>query len=136
MCFARFGENWILMHNNPIYGITIGDASGVGPEILLKAFANGEIRWRFVAYGDLEALRFYNERLGYRVRLREVLSPAQYEPGTLNVLNQGLLQAGGITPGRLSREAGRAAREYVVSASRAALAGQIAAMVTLPMNKE
>lgn len=119
-----------------IYGITIGDASGVGPEILLKAFANGEIRWPFVAYGDLEALRFYNELLGYNVRLHEIGKPAQYEPGVLNVFNHGLLQAGGITPGKLSREAGRAAREYVVSATRAALAGEIAAMVTLPMNKE
>jgi 4-hydroxythreonine-4-phosphate dehydrogenase len=119
-----------------IYGITIGDASGVGPEILLKAFANGEIRWPFVAYGDMEALRFYNERLAYNVRLHEIASPAQYQPGAVNVVNQGMLEAGAVTPGKLSRDAGRAAREYVVSATRAALAGEIAAMVTLPMNKE
>jgi len=124
------------MRNNPIYGITMGDASGVGPEILLKAFANGDVRWNFIAYGDLEALRFYNERLGYAVRLREVLSPAEYEPGMLNVFNHGLLQTGEVTPGILSRKAGHSAREYVVSATRAALAGEIAAMVTLPMNKE
>ena len=55
------------MLNNPIYGITVGDASGVGPEILLKAFVKGEIRWPVIAYGDLDALRFYNERLGYGV---------------------------------------------------------------------
>jgi 4-hydroxythreonine-4-phosphate dehydrogenase len=119
-----------------IYGITIGDASGVGPEILLKAFANGEVRWPFVAYGDLEALRFYNERLGYKVPFHEIRDPAQYESGVLNVFNHGLLQAGQITPGKLSRDAGRSARAYVVSATRAALASEIAAMVTLPMNKE
>jgi 4-hydroxythreonine-4-phosphate dehydrogenase len=119
-----------------IYGITIGDASGVGPEILLKAFANGEIQWPFVAYGDLEALLFYNERLGYNVSLSEVGSPAQYHSGALNVIDHGLLKWGDITPGELSREAGRAAREYVISATLAALAGEIAAMITLPMNKE
>ena len=119
-----------------IYGITIGDASGVGPEILLKAFANGEIPGQFVAYGDLEALRFYNDRLGYKVSLREIQKPSQYQAGVLNVINQGLLKAGDITPGKLSRDAGHAAREYVISATRAALAGEIAAMVTLPMNKE
>jgi 4-hydroxythreonine-4-phosphate dehydrogenase len=118
------------------YGITMGDASGVGPEILLKAFANGEIPGQFVAYGDLEALRFYNDRLGYKVSLHEIPKPSQYEAGVLNVINQGLLKAGNITPGKLSREAGYAAREYVISATRAALAGEIAAMVTLPMNKE
>lgn len=119
-----------------MYGITIGDASGVGPEIVLKAFANREIRWPFLAYGDLEALRFYNERLGYGVTLRETQSPAGCEPGTLNVANQGILRATDITPGKLNRNAGFAAREYVVSATRAALAHEIDAIVTLPMNKE
>src|SRR5436309_8889682 len=104
------------MHTNPIYGITIGDASGVGPEILLKAFANGEMPWRVVAYGDAEALRFYNERLGYGVALHVIQSPAGYEPGVLNVLDHRILRASDITPGKLSREAGRSAREYVVSA--------------------
>ncbi len=41
-----------------------------------------------------------------------------------------------MTPGKLNAKSGQAAREYVVSAARAALAGEIAAMVTLPMNKE
>jgi len=119
-----------------MYGITIGDASGVGPEILLKAFASGEIRWPFLAYGDAEALRFYNERLGYGVTLREVQGPAQHVPGVVNVANQAILRAGDITPGKLSREAGFAAREYVVSATRAALAREISAIITLPMNTE
>src|SRR5439155_13091970 len=56
--------------------------------------------------------------------------------GALNVVDQAMLQAGDITPGKLSKRAGQAAREYVISATRAALAGEIAAVVTLPMNKE
>ena len=119
-----------------MYGITMGDASGVGPEILLKAFSSGEIRWPFIAYGDLEALKFYNERLRYGVRLREVASPAEYDAGWLNVQSPGLLQADDITPGKLNGKAGHAAREYVIAATHAALAHQIAAFVTLPMNKE
>jgi 4-hydroxythreonine-4-phosphate dehydrogenase len=119
-----------------MYGITIGDASGVGPEILLKAFANGEIRWPFIAYGDLEALRYYNDRLEYGVTLREVHSPAEYAPGVLNVANHSILRPGDIAPGKLSREAGFAARGYVVSAPRAALARAVDAIVTLPMNTE
>jgi 4-hydroxythreonine-4-phosphate dehydrogenase len=125
------------MPNEPIYGITIGDASGVGPEILLKAFAAGELPWRFVAFGDLAALRFYNERLGYGVDLQPVEGAARYRPGGgLNVIDAGLLLAEDIAPGTLSRKAGYAAREYVVTATRAALAGEIAAFITLPINKE
>lgn len=107
------------------YGITLGDSSGVGPEILLRAYRDGEIHHPFVTYGDLGALQYYNDRLGYGVDLRG-----------LNVIDHGILTAADITPGVLSAPSGRAAREYVISATKAALAGEIAAMVTLPMNKE
>jgi 4-hydroxythreonine-4-phosphate dehydrogenase len=124
------------MNGSKLYGITMGDASGVGPEILLKAFANGELRWPFVAYGDLAALQLYNERLGYGVVIRGIGTPSGYQAGSLNVVDHRLLGQADITPGKLSEKAGHAAREYVVSATRAALAGDIAAIVTLPMNKE
>lgn len=37
-------------------GITMGDSSGVGPEILLKAFQEGRLTEPFVAFGDVGAL--------------------------------------------------------------------------------
>ncbi len=124
------------MGNKPLYGITAGDASGVGPEILLKAFAGGELPWRFVAFGDMAALNFYNERLGYKVTLCKCGTIADFQDGALNVVDSGLLAADDITPGKLSRKAGHAAREYVVAATHAALAREIAAFITLPINKE
>ena len=124
------------MQAEAVYGITAGDASGVGPEILLKAFANGELRLPFVAYGDLAAFETYNHQLGYRVDLRKIDKPQQHQRGVLNVIDAGLLRLDDITPGKLSRAAGQAAREYVVAATRAALSGEIAAFTTLPINKE
>jgi 4-hydroxythreonine-4-phosphate dehydrogenase len=124
------------MQNEPLYGITAGDASGVGPEILLKAFAGGELPWRFVAFGDMAALEFYNERLGYQVKLHKSAAIADLLDGALNVVDAGLLAAEDLTPGSLSRKAGHAAREYVVAATNAALAREIAAFITLPINKE
>jgi 4-hydroxythreonine-4-phosphate dehydrogenase len=121
---------------NPIFGITLGDSSGVGPEILLKAFHHGEIRYPVVVYGDVAALAFYDARLGYGVPLRSIGAVAEYAVGSLNVLDHGLLQTADITPGEINAKSGHAAREYVIAATRAALAGDIAAMVTLPMNKE
>jgi 4-hydroxythreonine-4-phosphate dehydrogenase len=119
-----------------LLGITVGDSSGVGPEILLKAVRNGEIRQPFVAFGDIGALEYYNERLGYGVRLKAVPEPVVPADDALHVVDAGILRAQDITPGRLSGESGRAAREYVIAATRAALAQKISAMVTLPMNKE
>lgn len=116
-----------------LLGITIGDSSGVGPEILLKAYKQGEIQAPFVAYGDVAALRRYNLD---RVEIRVARSAADYQSGALNVLDAGLLREDEITPGVINAKSGHAAREYVTAAARAALAGEIAAMVTLPMNKE
>lgn len=119
-----------------IFGITIGDSSGVGPEILLKAWRQGEIRHPAVAYGDLEALRLYDDLLHYGTRFRKIAEPSEYLPEGLNVIDMRVLSRAEITPGRLNAKSGHAAREYVVAATKAAVAGKLGAIVTLPMNKE
>ena len=119
-----------------LFGITPGDSSGIGPEVLLKAFRDGRIAYPVVVYGDLEVLAYYNQQLGYRLPLRRIRRCADYEAGSLNVLDHSILGRADITPGKLNARSGQAAREYVVAATRAALAGEIAALVTLPMNKE
>lgn len=121
---------------NKLFAITLGDSSGIGPEILLKAFRDREVKYPIIVYGDLEALEYYNSMLGYGVRLRSVSSASDYDAGALNVLDHRLLAKEDITPGTLNGRSGAAAREYVVAATRAALSGGVAAMVTLPMNKE
>jgi 4-hydroxythreonine-4-phosphate dehydrogenase len=119
-----------------ILGVTMGDSSGVGPEILLRAYRDGELRANFVVYGDLSVLAACNRRLGYDVSLRAAQAPSDWQTGALNVIDLGLLNESDIAPGRISAKSGAAARDYVMAAARAALAGDIAAMVTLPMNKE
>ncbi len=119
-----------------LFGITPGDSSGIGPEVLLKAFRDGRIAYPVVVYGDMEVLAFYNQELGYGLPLRRIRRCADYAADSLNVLDHGILRRADVTPGKLNARSGQAAREYVVAAARAALAGEIAAMVTLPMNKE
>ena len=114
------------------FGITIGDPSGIGPEILLKSSLSQPI----LAFADFDVLAFYNDLLGYNIPLRKIAAPAEYHPGALNVIDLGLMQREDVRPGKLDRKSGHAAREYVIAATRAALAGEIAAIVTLPMNKE
>jgi 4-hydroxythreonine-4-phosphate dehydrogenase len=119
-----------------IFGVTMGDSSGVGPEILLRAFKAGELDRKLVIYGDLAALEACNRRLGLAVSIRTVASPREWQAGALNLLDAGMMRETDLTPGRINAASGAAARAYVVAAARAALAGDIAAMVTLPMNKE
>ena len=119
-----------------LFGITLGDSSGVGPEILLKAFRDGAMRHPFVVFGDMAALEYYNERIGCGVTIRGVRRPGEAVNGALCVIDPGILHPGVVTPGELNAKSGQAARANVVAAAQAALRGEIAAMVTLPMNKE
>lgn len=119
-----------------IFGVTAGDASGIGAEIVLKTFRGGELDCPVVIYGDASVLAYYNETLGLGVDIHPVPNPEAYVAGPLNVIDAGLLRREDVRPGRLDRKSGAAARAYVVAATRSALSGGIAAMVTLPMNKE
>ncbi len=116
--------------------VTMGDSSGVGPEILLKAAAKGELTAEFVVSGDLQVLRLCARNLGVDLPMRPVVDPSECEPGYLNVLDAGLLECGDVRPGVLSELSGSAALRYVETATRLALDGKVDAIVTLPMNKE
>ena len=117
-------------------GITVGDASGVGPEILLKAWRGRELEPSIVVFGDLDILEYCNDRLGYAVRFHKAQGPADIRQGFLTVLDHGLLRREDLAIGKVDAASGQAARAYVIAAARAALAGEIDAMVTLPINKE
>ena len=113
----------------------MGDASGVGPEILLRAFASGELGIDVVAVGDLAVLDLCNRRLHCDVTLEPLTSPRPSSPGVLSVLDEGALSASALRIGEIDRASGAAALAYVARATRLALAGEAAAVVTLPINK-
>lgn len=117
--------------------ITMGDASGVGPELVLRRAAEGAlVDGTVVVYGDAEILKHGASLLGLDVAIRTVTSPADARPGALDVVDAGLLTAADHRPGRLDAASGAAALRYVAMATDAALAGDVAAIVTMPMNKE
>jgi 4-hydroxythreonine-4-phosphate dehydrogenase len=118
--------------------ITMGDASGVGPEIVLRRFVSHGLG-DAVVYGDLAILRHGIDVLGLDLDpdlIAPIPHPSQRRDGALNVVDAGLLTAADHRPGELDAASGAAARAYVVAAARAAIAGEVAAVVTLPMNKE
>jgi 4-hydroxythreonine-4-phosphate dehydrogenase len=116
--------------------ITMGDGSGVGPEIALAAWRKGELPPECLVVGDLAVLRLCDRVLGYGVPLRAFAEPSDVEPGALNVLDLGLLREEEVRVGEISRASGHAALRYVERATRLALDGAVSAIVTLPINKE
>jgi 4-phospho-D-threonate 3-dehydrogenase / 4-phospho-D-erythronate 3-dehydrogenase len=117
-------------------GITLGDASGVGPEIVLKAFSDNALPRNCVVIGDEAVLKYCAESLKCFIKLNVVASLTEIQQGCLNVFDMKLLKKEDITPGKLNQKSGQAALQYLKFAVRAALENKISAIVTLPMNKE
>jgi 4-phospho-D-threonate 3-dehydrogenase / 4-phospho-D-erythronate 3-dehydrogenase len=117
--------------------ITMGDASGVGPEIVLRRAADGAFDVDPVAvYGDAAILRHGATLLGLDVAIESIAEPGDAHTGALCVVDAGLLGADDHRPGQLDAAAGAAARQYVLTATADALAGRVGGLVTMPMNKE
>lgn len=116
--------------------VTMGDGNGVGPEIILKAFAGRELDGNYGVIGDVSCLKRCSEALGIHVPLHAVHSVDEVSDGVLNVWDMGLLTEEDIQPGTLSQKVGAAARAYVEYAAQKCLDGTFEAMVTLPVNKE
>ncbi len=117
-------------------GITIGDANGVGPEILLRAFNEGKLAKEFVAIGDFSVMNFCNEKMKLSVPINRISNLSEIAKNHLNVLDLELLREEDITIGQISQKSGYASLKYIEKATKLALEKSIDAMVTLPVNKE
>ncbi|WP_419727911.1 4-hydroxythreonine-4-phosphate dehydrogenase PdxA [Lichenicola sp.] len=126
-------------HNEPVVGITMGDAAGVGPEIIMKSLAHAELydTCRPVVIGDAKRLRRAAEIAGVSVAVRPIatIEEARFEAGTVDCIDLGLIPAD-LPFGKLSPVAGDAAYQYLRVATELAVAGKIAAICTAPLNKE
>jgi len=125
----------------PIIGITMGDAAGIGPEIVLKSFfKHPELfeRCRPLIIGSATAMRFWDERLHTQIPMRVVHSPgdAVYDGSALDVLDLGLIDVTKLKISVVDAEVGRAAVIYTQEAGKMAMAGAIDAIVSAPLNKE
>lgn len=123
----------------PAIGITMGDAAGIGPEVIAKALAEPELyaRCRPLVIGDGTILARAIRLVGSPQELERIgdLATWRPDPRRLSAIDLGLL--GDDLPfGKLSAQAGDAAYRYIEKANELALAGRIDAVCTAPLNKE
>ncbi len=128
----------------PLLAITIGDAAGIGPEIVIKALARPEVRrlCRALIVGDLATMRAHLRFWpgGQPPALTAVagvdgIGAWDWARADLPVLQPGPPLTG-LETGKLSALGGRGAVEYVLAAVALAKAGTVAGIVTAPLNKE
>jgi 4-phospho-D-threonate 3-dehydrogenase / 4-phospho-D-erythronate 3-dehydrogenase len=123
----------------PVIGITMGDAAGVGPEVVAKSLTHANVyaQCRPVVIGDARRLEQAIAICGLTLAVRRVNDPseARYEQGTIDVIDLNLIPDD-LPFGELSALAGDAAYQYIARAVELAQSKQIDAICTAPLNKE
>lgn len=126
----------------PLIAVTMGDPAGVGPEICLQLLASESVRDHAtpVIFGDARLLSRCARQTGLPAPKRiisEIEWPETFasiaEPAVLDVFG---FDAEGFAPGAVSAKTGAAGFRYVEKSIEAALARQVAAVATAPLNKE
>lgn len=123
----------------PIVLVTMGDPTGVGPEVIVKSVDQPVVRARLrtIVVGDTRRLQEAAAIAGVRLAVHTIARPedARFEPGAIDCLDLGVVPAG-LPFGQLSPVGGEAAYRCIERAVRIAQSGFAGAICTAPLNKE
>ena len=116
---------------------TLGDVAGVGPEVLVKAWPELTDLCRPVAVGDVQRIAAAVQMVGGDQRVVEVTDLKTWPATTgLLCLRGSAEDLHKVRLGQVSRQAGRAAYDFLCRAIDLVQAGQADGLVTLPLHKE
>ncbi len=123
-----------MSSSHPTIGITMGDPSGVGPEIIVKALKemSPELRSASAVIGNLDLLERADRIVGAGLTYTDSLDAHDGAVPVVHVPTKGQSQ---IRDGEITAAGSEAAYQYVVKAVELALARKIAVIVTAPLNK-
>lgn len=129
-----------MNNSRPVIGITMGDPASIGPEIAVKALLNEKIHTicRPLLVGDAAVFRDIIRRLGLSAAVHAIqqVKDAAFQFNTIDVIDLGNVNMVELKFGTISAMAGNAAFEAVRKVIDLALAGEIDATVTGPINKK
>src|SRR5512138_3172781 len=103
--------------------ISLGDPCGIGPEVVARALA-ARPELDTVVYGDAGVLA------------RAAGAAGVAAPPADRIEAVTALSPGDVPPGKPNDEAGRAQLAYLAAATAAAVAGEVAGLVTAPISKQ
>jgi 4-hydroxythreonine-4-phosphate dehydrogenase len=122
--------------------VTMGDPAGIGPETCLRLLNNRELAQLCtpVVFGDAGVLHRVAAHLSIPfsapVVSRELWDACGGVVEQPSVLDLRGIEAADVVPGKVDARCGEAAFRYVIASIEAALAGQVDAVATAPLNKE
>ncbi|HBO38846.1 MAG TPA: 4-hydroxythreonine-4-phosphate dehydrogenase PdxA, partial [Pasteurellaceae bacterium] len=123
----------------PVLGITMGDAAGIGPEVIVKALEDSRIYElaNLVVIGDKKIMQRALTIMKSDLKLRSVdeIDGLKSEFGYIDIIDLDNLPAD-LPFSKVHPIAGKAAYEYIEKAVELTVAKKIQAIVTAPLNKE
>ncbi|HSR12205.1 MAG TPA: 4-hydroxythreonine-4-phosphate dehydrogenase PdxA [Thermodesulfobacteriota bacterium] len=124
----------------PKIAVIMGDATGIGPEIVAKSLATKEARdlCRPAVVGDARVMRAAVEltKVPLKLTIRKSWDEVSWEPGLMEIFDLGNADPAKFRIGEVSPLAGKSCLEYVEWTIPHVLAGRAKAMVFAPMNKQ
>jgi 4-hydroxythreonine-4-phosphate dehydrogenase len=128
------------MSSLPVLGVTMGDASGAGPEIAVKALNEPKVRGlcRPIVIGDAGVFRQAARIVGSALPIRPIARFAQatFDLGAIEVLDLRNIDLDRLAYAKVAPMPGQAAYDCVVKAVELALSGKVDAIVTSALHKE
>ncbi len=124
----------------PLIALTMGDAAGIGPEVIIKSLALPETTATFLplVVGHPAVMQRAMTLVGCSRTLRVVQTPTaarDVAPDEIACWNPCRDDVADVPVGQVDARAGQGAYDCLVAAARAALRGELAAITTAPLNK-
>lgn len=126
-----------MNNSRPVIGLTQGDINGIGFELILKTLADPMILdiCTPVIYGSPKVAAFYRKALELQsFTFNLITSASQVVAGKINILNTSPDDIK-VDVSKPTMESGKAALQSLDAAIRDAAAGNLAAIVTSPINR-
>jgi len=126
--------------DRPIIVITMGDAAGIGPEVIVKALSSKKIydicRPLLVGAGVIISETIKLLKSPVKLNPIEKIDEVKGRFGTIDLLDLHNLDWKEVITGKICKACGKAAMEYIEAAAKLVLQEKVKAIVTAPINKE
>ena len=125
-----------MSNKTPCLGITMGDPSGIGPEVIVKAYSELCDVSRPIVIGDADVISAAIDICERPLSIErvETVREADFDPDRISVLD--LNNVDRVVHGKVREEYGAASLAYVERAIKLAQDGEIDAITTAPINKQ
>ncbi|MDS0300345.1 4-hydroxythreonine-4-phosphate dehydrogenase PdxA [Halogeometricum sp. S1BR25-6] len=125
-----------MRSHEPLIGITMGDPGGIGPEVIVKAYPKLREVARPLVIGDADVVEAAIDVCGadLAVEAVESVADASFDRDRIPVLDLDLVDE--LVRGEVREAYGAASLRYVERAIELAVAGEIDAITTAPINKQ